>query len=259
MLSSLFSLQPRRITQPQDECVWQDLVYALKVSKRRRSIGFQVRPGGITVTVPLGLEQRLLAEALAAKYAWLVAKQEQLQERIDEAKALPDQLRDGDQWPLFGDWLPIRISEAKHHSISLANEAIELVFTSRQRSQACRWRLWQQWYRQQALAFVQQRLDYWLGQMEAELSVQPASIKVRQYSSRWGSCNSRAELTFNYLLAMAPKDVFDCVVVHEMCHLKHLHHGAEFWQLVTSYCPAWQTQRQWLKQHGSGLLMELST
>lgn len=259
MLNALFRQSSTAITEPQQECAWRDLSYQLKVSKKRRSIGFQVREQGVIVTVPYALDERLLHEALAAKYDWLALKLGQVKQQAQRTPRLPTQLIDGDCWPLFGEYLPVRIEQGRYHQINLTDAGIQIIFTARQHSQASRWRLWQQWYRQQALWFAEDRVDYWLAKMASELPQLPASVSVRQYRSRWGSCSSRGELKFNYLLAMVPKSVFDYVVVHELCHLKHMHHGKAFWLMVEAYCPQWRQQRSWLKQHAVGLLMELST
>lgn len=259
MIKAIFGRAISTLTEAQQGCQWRDLTYELKVSKKRRSIGFRVQGQGISVTVPYGLDERLLEEALAAKYGWLQGKLEQLQQQTSAAFKLPSQLINGDHWPVFGEHLPVQIEVGKAHSVKLTPGHVYVVFTSRQSSDASRWRLWQHWYRQQALAFVEDRVDYWITQMKSRLPMLPSSISVRQYRSRWGSCSSGGELKFNYLLAMAPRQVFDYVVVHELCHLKHMHHGQQFWHMVADYCPQWQQQRQWLKQHGSGLLMELST
>ena len=259
MLNALFRQSSTAITEPQQERTWGDLNYQLKVSRKRRSIGFQVRVQQVIVTVPHGLDERLLNEALAAKYDWLMLKLRQAKQQAESIPRLPSRLIDGDYWPLFGEYLAVQIEQGKCHQISSTDARILIVFTARQQSQASRWRLWQQWYRQQALQFAEHRVDYWVAKMGAELTQLPASVSVRQYRSRWGSCSSRGELKFNYLLAMVPRAVFDYVVVHELCHLTHMHHGKAFWLMVEAYCPQWRQQRSWLKQHAAGLLMELST
>ena len=55
---------------------------------------------------------------------------------------------------------------------------------------------------------------------------------------------------------MAPEYVFDYVVVHEMCHLRFMHHGRQFWQMVSDYCPDYAEAKQWLKLHGHSLLIK---
>lgn len=259
MLRTLLNKTALTITAAQKDCHWQDLVYELKVSKKRHSIGFRVSAKGVVVSVPYGLDESRLDEAFTAKYGWLKAKLEQLSVQTDSGYKLPAQLQDGDSWPVFGKSLCVHIKVGKVHTITVHADHVQVVFTARQASAPCRWRLWQQWYRQQAMEFAHQRVGYWVQQMSGQLPRLPAAVAVRYYRSRWGSCSSKAELKFNYLLAMVPEPVFDYVVVHELCHLRHMHHGREFWAMVAVYCPGWKQQRQWLKRQGHSLLMVLST
>jgi predicted metal-dependent hydrolase len=88
-------------------------------------------------------------------------------------------------------------------------------------------------------------------------SLFPTNIKIRQYRARWGSCNNRGELSFNYLLMMLPIDVVDYVIVHELCHLQHLNHSREFWQLVGKHFPNYLQAKQWMKTNQAALLWRL--
>ena len=81
----------------------------------------------------------------------------------------------------------------------------------------------------------------------------PSKIKIRQYKARWGSCNSRKEVSLNYLLMMAPLWVIDYVIIHELCHLVHMNHSSQFWALVKLHCPDYNTAKQWLITHQKDL------
>lgn len=83
-----------------------------------------------------------------------------------------------------------------------------------------------------------------------------SSITVRDQKTRWGSCSSRGTLSFNYRLIFAPPAVLDYVVVHELCHLTHMNHSKEFWNLVGSVMPDYKKHRKWLKEHGRELTLE---
>jgi predicted metal-dependent hydrolase len=86
------------------------------------------------------------------------------------------------------------------------------------------------------------------------LGVSYRSIQIRGQRTRWGSCSSRGTLSFNWRLALAPFEVLDYVVVHELCHLREPNHSAGFWRLVASRRPDWRRQRDWLTAHGPELL-----
>jgi predicted metal-dependent hydrolase len=88
----------------------------------------------------------------------------------------------------------------------------------------------------------------------AELGVRYERIQIRDQRSRWGSCSTRGTLSFNWRLVLAPYDVLDYVVVHELCHLREANHSGRFWSLVETRRPAWRRQRDWLREHGPELL-----
>ena len=94
-----------------------------------------------------------------------------------------------------------------------------------------------------------------LAQSEAAaLGVSYSRITMRNQRSRWGSCSSSGALSFNWRLVLAPHDVLDYVVVHEVCHLRFLDHSQRFWKLVEGRRPQWREQRDWLREHGPELL-----
>jgi predicted metal-dependent hydrolase len=86
------------------------------------------------------------------------------------------------------------------------------------------------------------------------IGVEPARVQFRDQRSRWGSCSTRGTLSFNWRLVLAPFDVLDYVVVHELCHLREPNHSSRFWKLVEQRRPDWRAQRDWLHEHGPELL-----
>jgi predicted metal-dependent hydrolase len=86
------------------------------------------------------------------------------------------------------------------------------------------------------------------------LRVRPERVAIRDFRSQWGSCSSDGRLAINWRLVLAPLEVLDYVVVHELCHLRVPNHSARFWRLVETRRPEWRTQRDWLQAHGGELL-----
>lgn len=85
----------------------------------------------------------------------------------------------------------------------------------------------------------------------------PRSIKIKTQKSRWGSCGIHNDININWLLIMAPPEVLEYVVVHELCHIQVKNHSRHFWALVAEHLPDYQQHRRWLKKHGSHLMMGL--
>lgn len=77
----------------------------------------------------------------------------------------------------------------------------------------------------------------------------PTKVKFRSQRARWGSCSSRGSIVLNRKLIGAPLWVIDSVIIHELCHLKHLNHSNDFWSLVESHCPDHLKADQWLNEH----------
>ena len=83
------------------------------------------------------------------------------------------------------------------------------------------------------------------------------NITIRSQRTRWGSCSSKGNLNFNCLLMLAPDDVIDYVVVHELCHRKEMNHSARFWAEVERILPDYRESKRWLKENGRSLIGRL--
>lgn len=102
-------------------------------------------------------------------------------------------------------------------------------------------------------------IDKRLTTLSVQTSLFPEQVKIRQYRARWGSCNNRKEVSFNYLLMLTPTWVIDYVIIHELCHLTFLNHSPNFWSLVSRHYPHYQEAKLWLRNHQSDLIWQLPT
>ena len=87
-----------------------------------------------------------------------------------------------------------------------------------------------------------------------EIGVEPVRVQIRDQRSRWGSCSTTGTLSFNWRLVLAPFEVLDYIVVHELCHMREPNHSRRFWKLVEARRPNWRAQRDWLDEHGPELM-----
>ena len=91
-----------------------------------------------------------------------------------------------------------------------------------------------------------------------ELGVTYGRITVRDQRTLWGSCTGRGNLSFNCLLALAPREVMDAAVVHELCHRLEMNHSARFWRLVERTLPDYRVRRRWLREEGAILMKRMA-
>ncbi len=90
------------------------------------------------------------------------------------------------------------------------------------------------------------------------LGVTYGRITIRNQRTRWGSCSAKGNLNFNCLLMLAPREVLDSVVVHELCHRLEMNHSKKFYEHVLSVYPDYYKQHAWLREHGPALMKRMT-
>ena len=85
------------------------------------------------------------------------------------------------------------------------------------------------------------------------LGVSFGRVRVKDQRTRWGSCSPAGDLNFNWRLTLAPPEVLDYVVIHELAHRLEMNHSRRFWRHVERLCPEHRDRRRWLRRNGAGL------
>lgn len=103
----------------------------------------------------------------------------------------------------------------------------------------------------QAKAYIPKRVEFFANQMGIEYG----SVTVRMQKTRWGSCSSKGNLSFNCLLMLTSDYITDYVIVHELCHIKEMNHSKKFWSQVENVLPDYRKRRDELKETGAQIMM----
>lgn len=101
--------------------------------------------------------------------------------------------------------------------------------------------------RRQARIVLTEKTDYY----KSMIGVDYKQLRIGDQKTRWGSCSSKATISYNWRLVLMPDEIMDYVVVHELCHLLEMNHSKEFWNQVSRIIPDYKTRRKWLKENGS--------
>jgi len=101
------------------------------------------------------------------------------------------------------------------------------------------------WYKKKAKEHIPIRVEHF----SRELNLQPGGIRITSARSRWGSCSEDNSLAFSFRLIMAPPEVIDYVVVHELTHMCQKNHSSKFWRLMIEAMPDFAIHRRWLRDH----------
>ena len=104
-----------------------------------------------------------------------------------------------------------------------------------------------------AVEYIPERVSYYAEIM----GVTYGRITIRNQRTRWGSCSSKGNLNFNCLLMLAPRDIIDYVVVHELSHRKEMNHSRAFWNEVGKVIPDYKEKVKWLKNEGEFIMARM--
>lgn len=223
---------------------------------RRKSLSLAIgKDGSLLVKAPNWLPKYQIEEFIRQKSDWIQTKRLELYQKQQQKAA--HTFQEGDCFLFLGEryYLRVHCMEQCKGKVEM-QENILSVTTENPRSVQVK-EILERWYLAQAREIFSERTAHYypLAAQAAEKAGENMSsmnrITVRNQKTRWGSCSSKGNLNLNWRLLMAPKEVLDYVVVHELCHLVYMNHSRQFWNLVETVLPEAMEYRSWLKQNGS--------
>jgi predicted metal-dependent hydrolase len=222
--------------------------YAIRRSTRARHARIVVDPSGVEVVVPQRMSLEDVAPFVASKQPWI--ERTLLRYREAAAAGPPVVLRDGGTVPYLGRDLTLRVrvepGRVRPH-VALRSDRLE-VKVGAAGPAAIRAAL-ERWYRRRARIEVAERLDAAVARAGTAYS----SLTIRAQRTRWASCSDRGSMSFNWRLLLAPEQILDYVVEHEVAHLEVMGHSRRFWALVGKRSPDYREHERWLRRYGSTL------
>ena len=177
------------------------------------------------------------------KRPWIERTLRRMRESEDEFP--PARLEDGGELPYLGDRLALRVrrerGRTRAHVIRRAGELRVILPLEGDLAGAL-----EGWFRRRARAEVAARLDA----AAARAGTSYTTLSIRGQRTRWASCSSSGAMSFNWRLLLAPAEILDYVVEHEVAHLEVQDHSERFWALLASRSPGWREHERWLRRHG---------
>ncbi len=221
--------------------------YPIRRSDRARRARINVSADGVEVVVPRRMALRHVAPFVEEKRPWIERTLKRIRE-AEEASAV--RLADGGSVPYLGRVLDlaVRVEPGRVRShVALRGDTLHVAVGS-PGAQAVRDAL-EGWYRRRAREEVAPRLDAAC----ARAGTSYTRLSIRAQRTRWASCSSNGAMSFNWRLLLAPAEILDYVVEHEVAHLEVLDHSARFWRLLGSRCPGYREHERWLRRNGPAL------
>lgn len=225
------------------------IAYEVRSSSRARRLRLTVRPEGVEVVVPPRVAAHEVRNFIDSHRAWIREKVEKYQTLLASHHGA-ERLEDGVMIPFRGEPTPLAVTLSDRvHPKVVEGDGFRLELPKRVPAAERENRI------EQALTKHLKRQ----ARSDAEMAIErfgpandliPSGLRIKDQKRLWGSCTYAGVINLNWRLIFAPIDVFDYVVVHELCHLRHRHHQPPFWQLVGEVMPAFERHRRWLKTRG---------
>jgi len=218
------------------------------IKSRRKTIALKIKEGHVSLHMPTRAPIALAHEFIFKKTAWI---QRKLAEQ-DDKKIAPKECVEGELFLFLGKEYTLHLIPSNTAiSIKKTATSIDVHGRSNRLSKTAIHTALTRWYRQQATLYLNART----AALSLETGLKPHIITVKSYKARWGSCGTHGDIQYNWKLLLAPPDIIDYVIIHELCHLQHHNHFKDFWQLVQSHCPTFNDDRLWLKDYGHTLVL----
>lgn len=225
-----------------------DNVITVVRNPRRKRLSLEVSQAGVSAKAPLKMRLSTIVEFVESKRSWL-------QKHVNSLPAPKPAItfETGASVDVFGDNLELRVMQGQsgkpiidHGNLILPvkQSHLELEVTVKNKLIT--------WYKKLALQTLEESVEHYAQRMQVPANKR-LSIHVRDYKRRWGSCDQKGDLSFNWRIAQAPLEVFDYVVVHELAHCHEFNHSKRFWNIVAQQMPDWKERQHWLSQHGADL------
>lgn len=214
--------------------------------RNRKTLEIGIKPpDNIKIVAPKYTSEEDILRVVRSKARWITGK-------LFEFKDVKYRRREkeyinGESFMYLGRnySLTIRINKKLHKPIVRLYQGKFIVETPGN-NQALLKNAMESWYRKKTLEKVTEKIEYYT----PYFNVKPNLIKVKEQKKRWASCSSNRNLMFNWRCSMAPSNVLDYIIVHEMCHMIHLNHSRKFWDLLERIMPDYKDRKEWLKNNG---------
>lgn len=200
----------------------------------------------VEALAPRGRPRSAIEAKLMSRSAWILRQQL----RFRDLHPLPIQKRyvAGESFRYLGRQYRLRLTKSDRSVVVLQRPflVVELDRDS-DRTRTAVERLVKKWYDDRSRAMLPRYFARAL-KCHPVLNAQPVNLRLRRMKSRWGSCTRNGVITLNCELVQASPACIEYVIMHELCHLREMNHGAAFERLLSRVMPDWKTRRERLNQ-----------
>jgi predicted metal-dependent hydrolase len=227
------------------------------VRSNRKTVAIQLREdGSIKVSAPFSVTKNQIDEIIEEKLSWILKKQEELK-RIQRERNVYRKFEDGEKISYLGKEYILKIIKTEEDvrpKVVIDNHYMVIYISEKFIGEDARGNIRnviKKWLVERFRDIAAEKIKKY----SILIGVNPTKITIREQKTRWGSCSSKGSINLNWKLVMAPMEVIDYVIVHELCHMIEMNHSKNYWKIVSSIMPDYKNHRKWLKENGHKLLI----
>ena len=225
----------------------QNFTYTIQKQKRKTLQLQLIAPYTLLIKSPQNLTVADILIFINKKATWIFEKNCLLQQQLDQKNRLA--LATDSSIPFMGKQYTLNVIQSSCKP-SIKKDSAKISINLYNYTEYEFNRLIERWYLHQASIILREKTTYW----STKISVTFKNITIKDQKTRWGSCSSLGNINYNWRIIMAPEEIIDYLVIHELCHRIHLNHSKDFWNLVEKFCPSYLLHKKWLKEHSYDLL-----
>lgn len=232
----------------------QKINYSI-VRSNRKTIGISLSINyGVKVSAPKKISDKQIAEVVKEKATWILEKLSYLENIKAEMPKI--KFDNGEKFFVLGKEYTLKISKAYLTSSVSVTLSDNYIFVSLPQNNSISGNLSDlirkhivDWYKNYTKEVVSERIKFFSKKMD----VIPTKLIIKDLKSIWGSCTVKNVININWKIIMAPLDIVDYLVVHELTHIKIKNHSKHFWKMAESILPNYKACSKWLKINGHKL------
>jgi len=213
------------------------------IRSKRKTIALVISPDAtLTVKAPIRVSLEYIESLILKKKSWIQRKQQEILKNGGPVKN--KEFKEDEDFLFLGNIYSLRIQDCKEIFLT------DHLYFPRKYLKKPKEKIIS-WYKKEALKILSKRMDYYSQITGWKFK----SISITSAKQRWGSCSHNGSIHFTWRLVMAPIEVVDYLVVHELAHIVEKNHSSRFWDKVKNILPDYKVQEKWLKDNGRRLVI----
>ena len=223
-----------------------DFNIIIKRTNRKKTVSFRIKNQEVIISVPKFLSDNEIYNLVEIKIKWI--KNKLALEKLNTV-SIKRKYENGDIFLYLGSEYSLKIKKSSRDNIYIKDKNLIVEAKNVLTKNSIKNNI-KNWYISESKKYLTKTNSYY----EILIGVKSNKLLFGQYKSKWGSCNSKKTISYDWRIIMAPFEVIHYLIIHELCHIKYPNHSIYFWKYVEKYMINYKIQKKWLKNNSNKLI-----